>query len=309
MSNSGREAGLPGGVKIFEAVGIDVYLHWTWFLAAYYFYQQTVEEAVYQNPMWALVEVGALFVIVLIHEFGHALACRSVGGTAVHIMLWPLGGVAFVDPPMRPGASLWTSAAGPLVNVFFVPVTFLLAYNFDATSYSVDLATFLEYLFFMNLVLLIFNMLPIYPLDGGQILRDLLWFVTSASTSLTVASYVGMVGVAGLLGLAIFMQDFFLGAIAFFAGVQCKAGLEEAKRLKYQEPVRRSIVPDMISCPDCRQPPPIGPNWMCECGQPFDMIGDNGRCPHCDRVYAFAVCPFCQHQASLLDWRTRPGHV
>ncbi|MCB9851626.1 MAG: site-2 protease family protein [Phycisphaerales bacterium] len=309
MSNSGRSDGLPGGVKIFEAFGIDVYLHWTWFLAAYYFYQQTVEENAYHNPLWALAEVGALFAIVLIHEFGHALACRSVGGTALHIMLWPLGGAAFVDPPMRPGASLWTTAAGPLVNVVFVPIFFVLAFYVDVSSFSPDLATFFDYLFFMNLVLLIFNMLPIYPLDGGRILRELLWFVTSASTSLTIAAYVGLVGVAGLLGIAIFLQDFFLGAIAFFAGVQCKNGLEEAKRLKYQEPVRRSIVPDMISCPDCRQAPPIGPHWMCECGRPFDMLGDNGRCPHCERVYAFVVCPYCQHQASLLDWRTRPGGI
>ena len=54
---------------------------------------------------------------MLTHEFGHALACRSVGGTADNIMLWPLGGVAYVNPPQRPGATLWSIAAGPLVNV------------------------------------------------------------------------------------------------------------------------------------------------------------------------------------------------
>ena len=56
------------------------------------------------------------------HEFGHALACRQVGGKANQIMLWPLGGVAYVSPPQRPGAMLWSIAAGPLVNVVLVPV-------------------------------------------------------------------------------------------------------------------------------------------------------------------------------------------
>src|SRR5213078_4291206 len=64
-----------------------------------------------------------LFAIVLLHEFGHALACRQVGGRADRILLWPLGGVAFVDPPPRAGAMLWSIVAGPLVNVLLAPVT------------------------------------------------------------------------------------------------------------------------------------------------------------------------------------------
>ena len=68
-------------------------------------------------PMLNVLEYLALFGIVLLHEFGHALACRQVGGTADRIMLWPLGGVAYVNPPSRPGATLWSLAAGPLVNV------------------------------------------------------------------------------------------------------------------------------------------------------------------------------------------------
>ena len=60
--------------------------------------------------------------IVLIHEFGHQLACRSVGGQTHDIVLWPLGGVAYVSPPQRPGAQLWSIAAGPLVNVILFPI-------------------------------------------------------------------------------------------------------------------------------------------------------------------------------------------
>ena len=63
-----------------------------------------------------------MFGIVLLHEFGHVLACRSVGGQANEIMLWPFGGVAFVKPPPRPAATLWNVVAGPAVNVLLVPV-------------------------------------------------------------------------------------------------------------------------------------------------------------------------------------------
>ncbi len=70
--------------------------------------------------------VFRLFLIVLIHEFGHQLACRSVGGKTSVIVLWPLGGVAYVAPPQRPGAQLWSIAAGPLVNVILFPILYAL---------------------------------------------------------------------------------------------------------------------------------------------------------------------------------------
>ncbi|MCA9255400.1 MAG: M50 family metallopeptidase [Phycisphaerales bacterium] len=306
MSESNEHSRLPGGVKIFDAFGIDVFLHWTWLLVAYYLYQKHVPE--YHNPMWAMAEVLALFGIVLMHEFGHALACRSVGGRALHIMLWPLGGVAFVDPPFRPGAMLWSIVAGPLVNVVLVPITYFAykLYEPRAAGYDGDVLYFLDLLFKINLGLLIFNMLPIYPLDGGKILWSLLWFIVGPSRALTAAAYLGLAGVGLGAFYALRIGDIWLIAIAVFAGSQCLRGIQEAKVMKYREGVVRARVPDMLSCPGCRRPPPMGPAWMCECGQAFDMPGENGRCPHCGRIYSFVVCPYCETQASLLDWRTRP---
>jgi Zn-dependent protease len=76
--------------------------------------------------LWNALEYVTLFGIVLLHEMGHALACRQVGGQANLIVLWPLGGVAYVSPPPRPGATLWSIAAGPLVNVALLPVLYFL---------------------------------------------------------------------------------------------------------------------------------------------------------------------------------------
>ena len=92
-----------------------MFLHWSWFLVAVYEIQGRAGR--YSSITWNVLEYLALFLIVLLHEFGHSLACRQVGGRANQIVLWPLGGVAYVDPPPRPGATLWSIAAGPLVNV------------------------------------------------------------------------------------------------------------------------------------------------------------------------------------------------
>src|SRR5579863_578248 len=111
-----------GSFRIFRIAGIDVYLNWLWFIFAIYEIQARTTE--YSSPIWNVLEYLSLFVIVTMHEFGHALACRSVGGTANQIVLWPLGGVAYVNPPQRPGATLWSLAAGPLVNVALLPILF-----------------------------------------------------------------------------------------------------------------------------------------------------------------------------------------
>ena len=109
-----------GSFRLFRFAGVDVFLHWSWFLVAVYGINARGHE--YASYSWNIVEYLALFLIVLMHEFGHALACRQVGGQANQIVLWPLGGVAYVAPPPRPGATLWSIAAGPLVNVALAPV-------------------------------------------------------------------------------------------------------------------------------------------------------------------------------------------
>src|SRR5580704_12716439 len=156
-----------GSFPLFRIAGIQVYLHWTWLLIAYF---EIVNRANrYQSMAWNVIEYLALFGIVLLHEFGHALACRQVGGQANRIMLWPLGGVAFVQPPPRPGALLWSIAAGPLVNVILVPITFMAfmsASSAGLRNLYPDFMHFLLTIAVINFALLAFNMLPIYPLDG-----------------------------------------------------------------------------------------------------------------------------------------------
>src|SRR5947207_8525156 len=109
-----------GTIRLFQFAGVNVFLHWSWFLVAIYEINGSAWR--YSSITWNILEYLSLFLIVLLHEFGHALACRQVGGRADQIVLWPLGGVAYVDPPPRPGATLWSIAAGPLVNVALLPI-------------------------------------------------------------------------------------------------------------------------------------------------------------------------------------------
>jgi Zn-dependent protease len=279
-----------GSIRLFQFQGIHVFLHWSWFLVAVI--QIQWRAALYSSYLWCVYEYLALFVIVLLHEFGHALACRSVGGRADLIVLWPLGGVAFVDPPQRPGATLWSLAAGPLVNVLLVPVfsiCWMLA-HYEHLQYSApDTYHFVFNVWVINLALLCFNMLPIFPLDGGQILRSLLWYFIGRARSLLVASTIGMISIAGLLVFAI--RTPWLGIMAAFALIQCWSGLQQARALARIEAAPRHTG---LACPSCGQSPPVGNFWVCgRCRRPFDMFSTQGVCPHCGVIFDGARCLEC----------------
>ncbi|HEV3446018.1 MAG TPA: site-2 protease family protein, partial [Gemmataceae bacterium] len=227
-----------GSFPLFRIAGIQVYLHWTWLLIAYFEIVNRVNR--YQSMAWNVIEYLALFGIVLMHEFGHALACRQVGGHASRIMLWPLGGVAFVQPPPRPGALLWSIAAGPLVNVVLVPITAMMYVFARTAGWEVDYPDCVRFLLsiaVINLGLLIFNILPIYPLDGGQMLQAVLWFFIGQARSLTVAGILGLVGAAGVIALAIGrLQNQWLALVAFFVAWQAWKGFRLGTKLQQLQP-------------------------------------------------------------------------
>jgi Zn-dependent protease len=246
---------MGGTIRLFKFSGIQVYLHFSWFLVAAY--ELTQRRGIYSSQIWAGYEYLALFGIVLLHEFGHALACRQTGGSADRIVLWPLGGIAFVNPPRRPGAMLWSIAAGPLVNVLLLPVLSiaLSMTRIQTGAEPSDFALFVGHVWWINLGLLVFNMLPVYPLDGGQILRALLWFPLGEIRSLQIASVVGLVGGAGLALFALWTWSFWLGILAFFIFSRAIAGWQYAKALVQEEEANRAarLVPTV---PDSDRPLP-----------------------------------------------------
>jgi len=294
-----------GAIRIFRLFGIDVYLHWYWLLVP--FFGKSAFPALFGGSVeWPILMFVCLFLIVLMHEFGHALACRQVGGKADYIILWPLGGVAYASPPQRPGATLWTIAAGPLVNVglFIVLSTFwLCARNLNWPGLYPDWYTFIFNLWELNLGLLIFNMLPIYPLDGGQIFRSLLWFIVGRANSLMVASAIGFLGVGALALLALTRpSSLMLWLLVILVGLTCWSGFQQSQQLLRLEKAPRR---KEFRCPVCQQSPPIGKFWRCgKCGTGFDTFETQAFCPKCNTEYSLTACPFCFNGKPMAEWKT-----
>jgi Zn-dependent protease len=282
-----------GSFRLFRFQGIDVYLHWSWLLIAYV--EIELRRGRYASLTWNALEYVALFVIVLLHEFGHSLACRQVGGRSDQIVLWPLGGVAYVQPPPRPGAMLWSIAAGPLVNVvlFFVLTALVPVSRGWADP---NAAHFVEGLWQINLLLLVFNLLPIYPLDGGQILQSLLWFVMGRGRSLFVATILGFVGVAALAYFVLTSWGFSLltAVMLAFIAMNCFQGFKAAQAMMKIDSIPRHT---HLKCPDCGAAPPAGDYWKCGCGASLDIHATGGECPQCHQRFAEVPCLFCGKMA------------
>jgi len=162
--------------------------------------------------------MGILFVIVLLHEFGHCFTARWVGGDADDILMHPLGGLASTRPPHRPLPHFLVSAGGPAVNVVIClicgaiiwattgglpwsPFSFRSLGAFDSWF---DLYRYAFWIYQISWMLLLFNLMPIFPLDGGQMLQAILWPKFGYYKSMLFACVTGMVGavIGGMIALA-----------------------------------------------------------------------------------------------------------
>jgi hypothetical protein len=222
-----------------------------------------------------------------------------------------LGGVAYVMPPQRPGAVLWSIAAGPLVNVALFPIlltVWLCSRSLGWAQSTPDLYLLISTLLTIDVVLFVFNMMPFYPLDGGQILRAFLWFVFGRANSLMIASTVGFIGI-GVVGLLAALEyssgdsqsAIWIGIICVFMATNCWRGFQQSRALYKLEKTPRH--PE-FSCPVCHTSPPVGNFWGCiHCRKPFDIFQTQGVCPHCQAQYPAMACPFCYSLRPLAEWR------
>jgi Zn-dependent protease len=198
------------------------------------------------GPNWQIVaaQTAMVFAIVLVHEFGHCFGARAVGGDARNILLWPLGGLAYAEAPMTPWAQFVTIAAGPIVHPVFCAASAAILIATTGQIGVVPLSPFshagVQYLeaewqlyvwifYKTNLALLCFNLLPIFPFDGGQLFRALLWPFLGLHRATIIATQVGLVGAVGLGGLGAMRNDWFLLAIALFFGSTCWQHLQAAR--------------------------------------------------------------------------------
>jgi Zn-dependent protease len=293
-------AAMRGSFRLCRFAGIDVFVHWTWFIAAWYLISDS--PAIYSSIVWNIVEYVALFELVLLHEFGHVFACRWVGGTANRVVLWPLGGLAFVSPPPRPGANFWTTLAGPLVNLSLAPALYSLKKMTGPglPLHSLDLHQLMMMLTWFNLAMIVFNMLPVYPLDGGRLLHAVLWKCFGYVPGLRIAAGVGVCAGAALLSLAIAERAFWLGMTAAFISLGALAGLYRAELVSR---LLRAKCRRDKRCPNCGTAPPKGPFWRCaRCMKQFDLFDPSEACPKGDGHVSNMPCLACGRPSPLSDW-------
>ena len=206
--------------------GIDIRLHLTFFLL----FLWVASVVLGQGGSAATVIAESAFVVlvfgcVLLHELGHALAARVYGIKTRDIVLLPIGGVARLeDIPEKPSQELVVVAAGPAVNaVLAVGALALLPFFGGSLSVSLFEGALLPRLALVNVAMVVFNLIPAFPMDGGRILRALLAFRLERTQATRIAGRVGR-GFALLFALFGLFANPILVLIALFHLVRRRAG-------------------------------------------------------------------------------------
>ena len=177
---------MKGSIRIITIAKIPVYLHWSFALSLLYVpYFGNSNGMSWQSTVLVGILFLALFACVLMHEFGHALVARRYGVETKDIILSPLGGIARLNRlPEKPFHEFLVAAAGPLVNLVIALVlsSYFLIYDFSELFTNVkglnqlfsSWIYLIPMLIILNVFLLLFNLLPAFPMDGGRIFRSLL---------------------------------------------------------------------------------------------------------------------------------------
>ncbi|WP_339627832.1 site-2 protease family protein [uncultured Maribacter sp.] len=218
---------MKGALRIGSVSGIKIEVHWTFTLLLIWVAFLEIQKGSELNRILlneALIFV--LFICVVLHELGHALTAKKFGVKTKNILLLPIGGVATLEKmPEKPAQELLIALAGPAVNVVIAVLLLLVVpvrsyFNFDSIVleemlYEATLQNFLFYLFIANVMLVVFNLIPAFPMDGGRVLRALLSFKLDRVTATDIAASIGQ-GLAFLFFVLGLFFNPFLILIALF---------------------------------------------------------------------------------------------
>jgi len=218
-----------GEHRVGSIAGIDIRLHWSfWLLVAVLAFEGWMTgSGLGDAVLWLVLVFGS----VLVHELAHALVGRRRGAEVVDIVLMPLGGATrTIRFPNRPGDELVMVLVGPLTSLALAGSAALLAAISDSPLLPIDVhhGGLLARITWLNLILGIFNLLPIFPMDGGRALHALLAFRWGTVRATLVAARIGMV-LAVILGVgALVARNLWLVVIAWFLFDGARAEHSEA---------------------------------------------------------------------------------
>ena len=210
--------------KLGTFAGIDVFVHATFLLLIGWIgYSHWLQYGTVAKVVEGILFILALFLCVVLHEYGHALTARRYGIKTRDITLYPIGGVARLERlPDKPIEELWVALMGPAVNVVIAALLFVYLYLTSGlvpmTDLTVASGSFLARLMAVNVSLVLFNLIPAFPMDGGRVLRALLAMRMDYVRATQIAANIGQ-GLAFLLGLFGLFNNPFLLFIAFFVWI------------------------------------------------------------------------------------------
>jgi Zn-dependent protease len=237
--------------KLGRFLGIDVFLHFTFLILLAVIWGSSF---LVRGPSAALEATGlwlAIFGCVLLHEYGHALAARGYGIRTHDITLLPIGGLARLEKmPDKPAQEIVVAVAGPAVNVVIAAllgILILATGGFQPVG-ELDVArgSFLQRLFAINIGLVLFNMLPAFPMDGGRVLRGVLALTMDHTRATRIAAVVGQGMAVLFIIVAVLTKAPILFLIAFFVwiGAQAEVGASEARSVLAGVIVRQAMLTD-----------------------------------------------------------------
>src|SRR5438046_3513702 len=243
---------MSSSLPIFRIAGIQLQIHITFLLLiawlAFCYYAEGGSAAALGRVLFVLL----LFVCVVLHEFGHAIAAKNFGINTPDITLLPIGGVARLQRmPDEPRQELIIALAGPLVNVVIALTLFaVVGWRGLATQATIGGPDLLAQLLVINVILVLFNLLPAFPMDGGRVLRALLATRLSYTRATQIAASIGQ-GCAFVFGFIGLFGNPLLLFIALFVymGASQEAALTQLKDISRSFPVSSAMVRDFYSLP------------------------------------------------------------
>jgi len=242
--------------KLGQVAGIGIFIHWTFvLLIAYLVYVFMSQGSDLRGVLDGIGFVLAIFGCVVLHELGHALMARRFGVHTRDITLLPIGGVARLERmPEKPWQELFVALAGPAVNVLIAGVLFAVIVAWIGISQLWDLTegvpsalargSFLLWLLAANVVLVVFNLVPAFPMDGGRVLRALLATQIDYVRATQIAASIGqtLAILFGILGLFVQQPWWLFIALFVYLGADAEAHMVRVRSVLRGVPIRAAMV-------------------------------------------------------------------
>lgn len=242
--------GRYGSIKLFRLFGIQLELHFTFLLLVAWVFWSSWQDGDWRRAIWSTALVLLVFTCVVLHELGHCLMAKRYKITIHRILLLPIGGMAqFGHIPRKPLRELLITLAGPMVNFLLAGILRILLgspWEWVYGDFRYGWVDLLYSLLFFNLAMGIFNLLPIFPMDGGRILRAILALRYSYLASTRAAVYVAMPLAAGGVLVALLYENVSDIMALLFAFIFV-GGQLEYKMVKRSESLRGRKIGDLVN--------------------------------------------------------------